>query len=487
MYPAGQEITVRDGGLGLPVESSSVPVVFGTSSLGAANKVYFFFNGSSEVVSTVGRGPGPEEAAALADAGGCIFVKVASSVAAAVGTVDYARTGTSTGTVTVTGTPVDAFRVRVRFTAGGGASSGKFQYALDGKSNTEAYGWSPEYTIPTGGTFALQQTGLSLGFTGSFDAGDVARADCTAPHYSTTDLASAFATLLTQIGSYRVRRVILTGTNATASAAFVLASALAGHLDTLATKFHFARAVIDGGSIDTVEAFRTAKASFSDDRIGVVYDPQTAAAGCHVTSRVPFPGWVGPRVSAVNPVGERFAQTEISESLDRVLSGSLRGVLQIGNNEGLAPLFTATDRVITLRTQDGYTGFFITKGFICSAPTSDFRTLQWGIVIDEFCQIVHDQLQQWPGANLRALTDGTGHLYEDDAIRVENSVNRVLADRLKTPINIEGFAGHVVDATYRVLRTNDYLSTGEILGLGAAVPLREVDGLRTSIGFVRSI
>lgn len=487
MYPPGQEITTRDGGLGLPVESANVPLVFGTSSLGVNNKVYFFFNGSSEVVSTVGRGPGAEEAAALADSGGCIFVKVQSSVAAAVGEVAYSRAGTSTGTVTVTGTPNDAYRVRVRFSLSGAASAGKFQYSLDGKSNTEGYGWSPEYTIPSGGTFTLPQTGLSLGFTGSFELGDVARSDCTAPHYSTTDLAAAFATLLVQLGTFRVRRVILAGFNATASGAFVLASALAGHLDTLATKYHFAHAVIDGGSNDTIENFRTAKASFSDDRIGVVYDPQTVTGGCHVTSRVPFPGWSGPRVSPVNPVGERFAQTEISESLDRVLSGSLRGVLQIGNNEGQSPLFTAEDRVITLRRHDGYSGFFITKGFICSAPTSDFRTLQWGLVLDEFCQIVHDQLQQWPGSNLRALTDGTGRLHEEDALRVENSVMGALSDALKIPVNIEGYEGHVSDLSYKVLRTNDYLSTGEILGLGSAVPLREVDGIRTTIGFVRTI
>jgi hypothetical protein len=486
-YPPGQEITTRDGGVGIPVDGANLPLVVGPSSLGIENKAYFFQNGSSEVVSTVGRGSGAELAAALADAGGCIFLKTAASTAGSIGTVAYSRVASSTGTIAVTGTPVDALRVRVRCTKTGGAAAGKFQYALDGYSDTAAYGWSPEYTMPSAGTFTLTQSGLVIAFTGTLDAGDVARADCVAPHYTTTDLTAAFGALLAQIGTFRINRVMMAGTNQTASAAIVLAAALAGHLDTLASKFNFARSPIDGGSVDSLANFNTAKASSTDDRVALVYDPQTASAGCHIVSRVPYPGWVAPRVSAVNAVAERFAQTEISESPDRVLSGSLRGVISIGNDEGLSPQFTATDRVITLCKKDGYSGYFITKAFIHSDPTSDFRTLQWGAVIDRICTIVHDVLQQFPGSNMRALTDGTGRIYEDDALRVENAVMSRLKDEIKEPTNIEGFKGHVSDVVYKVLRTNDYLATGEILGVGTAVPLREVDGLRTTIGFSRTV
>jgi hypothetical protein len=492
MYPPANSITVRDGGLGLPVEGAWLPLVIGTSSTGTENQLYFFFGGSSEVVSTVGRGPGPELAAALADSGGCIFLKTAGSTAGAAGTPAQTRIGTSTGTISVSGTPNDAYRIRVEITTTGSTGTGRFRYALDGFSTTQVYGWSPEYTIPSGGTFVLQQTGLTLTFTPGagavyFEDGDVFRIDCTAPHYTTTDLAAAFAALPGQLGTLRVRRVLMAGTNQTASAAMVLAAALAGHLDTLATLFHFARAVMDGGSVDSSSAFKSAIASFTDDRIGVVYDPQTATVGCHIVSRVPFPGWTAPRVSFANAVGERVAQTELSESPDRVRSGSLRGVLSIGNDEGRTPIFTADDRIITARAHQGYGGFFITKGFIRSAPTSDFRTLQWGFVLDEFCQIAHDQLQQWLGSNLRAMTDGTGRISAEDAVRVENSVKITLDQRLKTPMNIEGFNGHVSDCTYQVLRTNNFLTSGEILGSGAAVPLREVDGTRTTIGFVSSL
>jgi hypothetical protein len=491
-YPPGQVINAREGGLGLPVEGQWIPLVVGPSELGAENVLHFFRNGSSEVVSTVGRGSGAELAAALADAGGCMFLKTAASTAGSIGTAAVTRVGTSTGTIAFAGAPNDAYRPRVKIVESGGLGVGRFQFALDGYSTTEAYGWSPIYTIPSGGSFVIPRTGVTATFTAgagpiTFEAGDVHRVDCIAPHYTTADLSSAFAALPAQLGTVRVRRVILTGTNQTASAAVVLAAALAGHLDTLAASFEFARAVMDGGSVDTSANFKTAIASFTDDRVALVYDPQTAAVGCHIVSRVPFAGWTAPRVSFANAVGERIAQTELSESPDRVMSGSLRGVLRIGNDEGISPTFTAEDRIITARKHKGYGGYFITKGFIRSAPTSDFRTLQWGFVIDEMCQIAHDNLEKWLGSNLRAMTDGTGRLSLESAARVESDLRVKLSAALKEPPNIEGDQGHVSDCTYTVLRTNDYLTSGEIIGSGVAVPLREVDGITTSIGFVRSI
>lgn len=491
-YPPGQNINVRDGGLGLPVEGKWMPLIVGPSSAGVENRLYFFHNGSYEVVSTVGRGSGAELAAALADAGGCMYLKTAASTAGSIGAVSVTRASTSTGTIALTGTPNDAYRPRIKIVESGGAGTGRFQHSLDGYSNTEAYGWSPIYTIPSGGSFALTNSGLTAAFTPGagpilFEAGDVFRAECVAPHYTTVDLAAAFAALPAQLGTVRVRRVGLSGTNQTASAAVVLAAALAGHLDTLAASFEFARAVMDGGSVDTSANFKTAIASFTDDRVALVYDPQTATVGCHIVSRVPFAGWTVPRVSFANAVAERIAQTELSESPDRVMSGSLRGVMRIGNDEVLSPTFTAEDRIVTACTHKGYGGFFITKGFIRSAPTSDFRTLQWGFVIDEMCQIAHDNLEKWLGSNLRAMTDGTGRLSLESAARVESDLRVKLSAALKEPPNIEGEQGHVSDCTYTVLRTNDYLSSGEIIGAGVAVPLREADGITSSIGFVRSL
>jgi hypothetical protein len=491
MYPGDTIITVRDGGMNLPVEAGTRPLVVGVCSGGIANKLYIV-NGSQNIVSELGRGPGIELLAPIADSGGALFLKLASTTAGVAGAVSVTRVGTSTGTITVANTPNESYRARVKITTSGTTGVGRFQYALDGYNNTEATGWSPNYTIPTAGTFALPETGgtvatpLTLTFVpgagpAMFQAGDVHRFDCTAPHYTTADLTAAFATLLTQLGSVRPRRVLFAGVNATGSAAVTLAAAIGGHLDTLAVAKRYPRTVMDGGSLDSVANFKTAISSFTDDRVALVFDPITTTSGCRIISKVPFAGWSVPVVPFAHAVAERFARTELSESVARVMSGSLRGVMAIGNNEVLSPQFTAEDRIITACQRDGYGGFFATSSFIRSAPTSDFRSLQWGCVVDEMCEICNDTLQRWIGANMRALTDGTGYLAEEEAARVEALVNTILRERLIKPPNVEGETGHVSGVAFTATRTNNYLQSGEIYGFATAVPLREVDGFRVTV------
>lgn len=485
-YPPGIETGVRDGGLAHSAAGVSMPLVVGYSSKLDAGKLCKFSGGPSEVLDVAGRGTGAELAAAIAGVTGCLFLSTGATTAGTLGAVTPVRVGTSTGTVAWTGTPLDAYRLRIRILA-----NSRFQYALDGSSNTEAFGWSPIFSIPAGGSFTLPQTGTAIAFTQGagpvfFQAGDMFWANATAPHYTTADLSTAFGALRGQLKTLKVNRISLAGSNASGSAAMVLAAALAGHMDTLASHFLFGRSIIDAGSLDTSANVLTARATFSDDRVGLVYDPQTATAGCHIVSRVPFDGWSTPRVSAVNAVAERFARTELSEALERVLSGSLRGVVSIGNDEGSNPLFTAEDRIITLRTQPDYSGYFITKGFIASNPSSDFRTLQWGCVLDRVSEIASKSVRRWVGANLQAATDGTGAIAPEDAVRVETIGQNELNQELKEPVTIEGTKGHVSDVTFTVSRTNDFLSTGEILATCSAVPLREVDGGRITVGFVRS-
>jgi hypothetical protein len=492
-----QTIVVRDGGLNLPVEARQRPLFVGPCSKGVANTLYWV-NGSAALADTLGRGTVVEQAAPVADAGGCLILKTAASTAGTLGTPAVTRVGTSTGTITVANEPADAWRLRVRVATSGTLGAGRFQYALDGYTATDASGWSPIYTIPAGGTFALPQTGqdpaapVTITFVPGagpvfFQVGDVHRADCVAPHYTVLDLTNAFENLRTLLGSTRVRRVMFAGGSATASAQIVLAAAVAGHLDNLAAGFRFARAVMDGGSLDTLSNFRTAIASFTDDRIGLVWDPITETSGCRIVSKIPFTGWAVPVVPAVNAVAERFAKTELSESCGRVRSGSLRGVMALGNDDEANPQFEAADRIITLCLVDGYDGFFVKKPFIRSGATSDFRTLQWGTVLDEICEIAHDDLQQWPESNLRSLDDGTGRLEESEAQRVENSVNLKLKNKLIDVDNIEGEKGHVRSARYTVTRNNNYLQDGLIYGFARAVPLREVEGAVTTVGLVSSL
>jgi hypothetical protein len=388
--------------------------------------------------------------------------------------------------VTVAGVPANIWKLRIKITATGTVATGKFQYALDGYSQTDAYTWSAEYVIPTGGTFAIPGTTLVATFVPGagptyFELGDTHRADCVAPHYTTADLLAAFTALPAQMGTRRVRRVLMAGISQTAAGAVVLAAALAGHLDTLALNWHFARAIMDGGSVDSAASFKTAIASFTDDRIGIVFGKAS------IVSEAPIPSCGVPELPASNAVNERFAFSDLSENLGRLLSGSLRGIVRISHDERFQLAFTEADRIITLRTHDGYGGHFVTNGYIRSAPSSDFKYIDWGLVIDEICETVHDNLVQWTLESLDAETDGTGRLSSSDASRVESGVQIALQARLMQPLNKSGKKGHCTALQFKVDRTNDFFSTGTIQGAALAIPKRPVETIATQVGFVRQL
>lgn len=485
MYPPGQQQSVRDGGIGPASASSSLPLVVGYATGATANKLYIFSN-SNTARDTLQAGPALELAAPIAARGGCMVLATAATTAGSCGTVTKTAVGTSTGTVTVAGVPANVWKVRIKITSTGTTGAGKFQYALDGYSNTEAYTWSPEYTIPTGGTFQLPGTALTLTFTPGagavfFELGDAHRFDCIAPHYTTADLTAAFAALPEQLGTRRVRRVLMAGIGQTAAAQVTLAAALAGHLDTLALNWSFARSVIDGGSVESSSAFKTAIASFTDDRVAVVFGRAS------IVSEVPIAGCGVPELPASNAVAERASYSDLSENLGRFLSGPLRGVVRVSHNERFLVAFTDADRIITLRTHDGEGGYFVTNGYLRSSPSSDFKYFDWGIVLDEISETVHDNLNQWTLESLDAKTDGTGNLDDNDASRVESGVQIALRTRIMDPPNKSGTKGHCSDVQFTVDRTTDFLTSGEIYGYAAAVPRRPVEGIITQVGFVRRL
>ena len=485
MYPPGQQMTVRDGGIGPASASSKLPLVVGYATGGAANKLYVFTNPNT-ARDTLLSGPALELAAPIAARGGVMVLVTAATTAGSCGTVTKSPVSTSTGTITVAGVPANIWKVRIKITLTGTTGTGKFMYSLDGYSNTDANTWSPEYTIPQAGTFPIPGTALTLTFVPGagpiiFEAGDTHRFDCIAPHYTTADLTAAFQALPDQLGTRRVRRVLMAGIGQTATAQAVLWAALAGHLDVLALNWSFARAVIDGGSVDTLSAFKTAKAAFTDDRVLVVWGRAS------IVSEVPIPGCGTLELPASNAVAERASYSDLSENLGRFLSGPLRGVTRITHNERFLVSFTDADRIGTLKTHDGEGGFFVTNGYISSSPSSDFKFFDWGLVLDEISETVHDALNQWTLESLDAKTDGTGQLDDADAERVQSSVQIPLHARIMDPPNKSGTKGHCSDVTFTVDKTTDFLTTGEIYGYVLAVPRRPVEDMITQVGFVRRL
>lgn len=485
-----QEFSIRNGGVGLVGGGTVTPFLVGYATGKTANSLHLFTS-KSDATDGLVSGPLVPLAAAIADKTPILVLVTAATTAGSQSAVTKAAIGSSTGTITVTGTPAQGWRPRVVITATGALGAGKFKYSLDGYSNTAAYTWSGEYTIPTGGTFVIPGTTITMTFVAGagpviFEAGDLHRWECTAPHYTTSDLTAAFAYLVSAtakevLGTRRIRRVIMAGQSPTASTAMTLAAAVSGHLDTLALRWHFARATIDGGSADTVGNFRTAKAAFASDRVTVCWGKASvinqAANAADGVLEVPFS----------DPVGERFAGVQISENLGRYLSGALRGVMRVTHNEVFEQAFTDADRVVTARTYDNDAGFFINNGFLTSSQASDFKYMDWGLLMDEWCEATHDKLQQYTLENFDAKTDGTGQLSDTDASMVETAVQLELNARIMQPINKSGKRGHATACRAATDRLNDFYGTGRVQMFGYLQARRPAETFAVTVGLVRQI
>lgn len=332
-------------------------------------------------------------------------------------------------------------------------------------------------------TWVLNETysfTTATSLAGDFEVGDVHSFTTTAPHYSTSDLAAAVAELRSQLGLRRVRRTIFTGQQASASAGATMFAAVATHLADLEGDHYFGRGLMDcGGS--TADEFRSAYAAAADNRVGIVW----RRARCIV--RATFDGYSNAWQPGVRAVAERAFEADLSENLGRVASLNMSWVTEVDHDEGSNQIFVESDKVITFRTHQGQTGFFVTNGYLRSPVGSDFLYWDWGTVIDELCESITEGQQKWLLSKLRSLTDGTGRIAKADAVRVKAAVKSLIDSRLKDPINIEGQKGHVSDVAYEIDLTNDFLATRTVKSTGAAVSLSPIETFVTEVGLARSI
>lgn len=485
-YPPGQTLTVTDGGIGIVSTQSALPLIIGVSSSGVAATLYQYANGQA-VRDGQGHGPGVECAAPSADLGGCLFLKTAASTAGTSGSVTKTAVGASTGTVTLAGAPYNHHFGRIVITKTGALGVGKFKYSLDASSLLTSTQWtySQEYTIPAGGTFVIPGTNVTATFVPGggptiFELGDVHTWEDTAPHYTTADLGTAITALLAQIGSRKISKVYFAGKNATASGAATMAAAIATHMATLATNHYPARALVDGGK-DTAANWLTAFASFSDRRVAVCF------GDCAASTKDTFAGYGTPHRPILDIVAERATAAQISENLGRKASGNLSRVVAISDDEGLTVQFSEADKVITLRSYRGQSGFYVTNGYLKSPAGSDFKYWDWGVTIDVGCDTIYETQDRFQLAKLRSVTDGTGHIEAKDANRINTAVSRALAAKLTEPVNVEGRKGHIAGFTYAVDETTDFLRTQQFQASAAFVPDSPVEGMVTTAGFTAQL
>ncbi|ALJ90060.1 phage tail sheath protein [Thermus aquaticus Y51MC23] len=458
----GVTINVQDGNLGvLPALGEGVHVKIGVASQGPVNEVVAVSD-TKRAKEIFKSGPLLEAiGVAIAQGAGAIYaVRVNASVAGTVSSVTKA--GSGTGTLTVTGNPLDAYEVVVRITRTGARGTAAFVYSLDGGDN-----WSPEIAVPSGGTYTLPGTGLTLTFTNgatepSFVQGGEFRFTTTAPGYSLTDLNAAIDALFGQ-AQLRYQFVHVVG-----AATPTVAAAVDARMGEAASQHRYIWAILDAED-KSDNQLRSDWASFASTRVGV------GAGYAEIAS--PITGRVHRRPISWLWAGRRAARPA-QEDVGRVASGPLVGVVKLHRDEYVSPGLDEA-RFTTARTYPAYAGYYLTQGRLMAPPGSDFELDQYRSVMDLACTVAYQAGLRFVNESIR-VDPATGGIAEKDAVRVEGYIAGMLRAALKGKVSeIEGQPAVRVT----VDRTENILSSRRLPVSIAVIPLGYAKFISVEIGF----
>lgn len=482
-YPANFDTSVRDGQLALASSPTQLPLVVGISSSGTAGLTLETDLNAS--LDSLGYGPLTELGMLLT--GGYLALKLTGSVAAVAGTVIATRVGSSVGTITLSGTPYRDYQGKIRIKASTDAlGAGKFDYSLDGGNN-----FSEEITIPSGGTYTAPGSGLTFTFvlnvgTPDFEAGDVHSWTSTCAHWNATNLAAGLTALLASplIIGRKIQKVYFTGIPSDATVAATNFAAMATFMAALEAVDHFARGIMDCGSLDTTSnVLANFVAAVSDTRLAACY------GRCEMSTPAAIPGLGLPMVSVMNPISVRANGAEISENLGRVLSGPLPSVkaTTLTQDEERNTAFSEDDKINTLRTNRNKPGgAYPTNGFLKSPTGSDFQFWDYGVTLDRACEVLVAGLSTWTLAKLQALTDGSGYMDPRSAAMVKKSIDPSLGSLMKGPTK-DGLDKHVSGQELIIATAYNFISERVIKATYRMVPTVPVEGGSITVGLVREL
>jgi hypothetical protein len=462
--------TIEDNGLGLvPVDNTRTRLKLGVCSSGSVNTLYSFSD-KTLMRATLGQGPLVEALAHdLDQAGGPVYaMRLTGSVAGTAGSVTATATGT--GTVTVSGAPYDSYSAIVEITRNGtniAAGTAAFVYSLDGGDT-----YSSELAVPTGGTYAVPNSGITLTFVNggsgtSFVDGDRHTFTTTAPGYSTTNIADAMTVLKADARTWAFAHLV--GATSAASGTATVVAAMQTHAGAFETAFRYIFFIVEGAD-DTDSNFTSAFANVVAPRVVMVpgYTEMVSAISGNVYKR-----------SAAWAVATRIAKQDIRRDPGRVRSdtegGSLPGVVSLYRDENATPGLSDL-RMTTLRTIPGLPGFYITSGRTLAALGSDYSKVQHRRIMDRACQLNYEALVLYINDDSVRVDPSTGYIDERDARAIENSVNARLTAELTA-------RGRVTATQVVVKRDTNILSNSTLYVSVRVIPKGYSEFIQTDIGF----
>lgn len=354
--------------------------------------------------------------------------------------------GAGTGNITAqTSSPLDSYSVLVKITKGGALAAGEFQYATDDGPDEEPAregSLSGSITLPAGGKYAIPGTGLVLNFAaGTYVLDDYYRFTASPAGFTTTDVNAAFTALLADPREWGFVHIVGAGSGAAASA--TMATAVDSQMTAAAALFKFGFGVIECPQTESDSTIIAAFNAFASTRIMVCCGD--AAIASSVSGLIQ-------RRNGAWPVVGRLALIPSGEGLGRVRRGALSGIQYLYRDEGATPALHDA-RFTTLRTYQGRSGFYITRGNMMASQGSDFSTVQRRRVMDDACRIARSKILEYIEDDVR-VDATTGTIDERDAQAFEAETNSVMRERLVKTGNASAVA-------VRLDRSVNLLSTDE--------------------------
>lgn len=470
--------TIRDPGLPPSPAAITSFLYLGTAQQGSVAAIGAFSN-AADVVDAYGQGPLAEDLCYhLAIAGGPVYgLRMTGGVAATTGSVTKTAVsgGTGTGTITVAGTALDSYDVKVEIKVTGTLAAAQFVYSLDGGIT-----YSPQTIVPSGATYVLTGTGLTLTFVPGagavyFEKGDVHTFSSVEPSFNATNLADAMTVV--KADNTPIAAIVLSGKIATASAAATLAAAVSTHATALFQLYRPVRFIMDSGG-DNTSTTLTAFAAFSSDRVSKCYGRAVTTSG------KPMIGFSAPSCSIVRALAARCAGNLISTDAAWYSLGALPGVTSITHDEFRTELMDVAT-FSTLRTHQGIPGYFPTKMRLSSLPGSDHKFFQHGRVMDVATATSYLALLPFLSSSVRTVAGGK--VDPRDAATWESKLRDALRSVLLDPDNAQGYPGHVSALDVSVDTNTNVLTTGIIKVKVAIQPLGYTDFIDQVLSFSANV
>ena len=483
--------TILDGGLGVTSPASSRPHVIGVADSGPVDTPTLISN-QRQLKETFGtHGPLVDCVGYILDqAGGPVLVTRTQSSTAATydgGTTSEVAASSGGGTdnainvIVATSAPKLDADVVVTIVDGGARSAMTFNYSLDG-------GETESVTIAGATTVALGDTGITLEFdagtVNAYTAGTTYSFEARAPMYTAADLGDAFDAI--ELSNLTFDFLVFAGRAASASAAATLFSTIATQMTAFQNADRYYRAIMSAGE-DTAANALTAFSALTSNRVAVLHGQFRSAPVFGVPGRgAPFlpASYAAAMRAAGNVMSTDLAQTFGADSV-----GALPGCTEIDHNEYTENAGLDDAKIGTLRTYANLVGFYITNVWLKSASGSDFEFWQHGRMMDEACKVVSARHSELISSNVVVKADGSGSLVEFAALGIEKKVQRsldaVIGSALRGigPTTVDGSTGHVSDQRYQVDRTNNVLSTKELIATVSLVPRGYLKRLTTTLSY----